>query len=165
MATLLHLASQGKLVKLDPMLQQRVQEERVIYMSLALLDWMDKSLPKLLSQWNIEISPQEQLAAFVEIFASGKVLNYRHQFWPLNNLGSGVWELKTADLRVFGWFPSPDCFIAHRADSTERIKRHKLYAGYVGEVVRFRDQLELDGPKFIEGEDPRVVVSNFSFPN
>jgi hypothetical protein len=82
----------------------------------------------------------------------------------LRPAGDGVWELKTADLRVFGWFHAKDCFLGHCADTAERVKEHRLYTGYVGEVVRFRDSLPLDEPKYIPGEDPDAVVSNSSYP-
>jgi len=161
MATILDLSASGNLVKLDPGLGRRLQEDRMIYLSPQLANWMGVVLPTLSSQWNIEMSPLEQLDAYVEVFASGKVLTYPHSLKPLNHLGQGVWELKTADLRIFGWFHRRDCFIAHRCDTSERIKEFNLYPGYVGEVVRFRDLLPLDEPKSVEGEDPRAVVSNF----
>lgn len=116
------------------------------------------------SDWGIESTPMEQLDALVGRFAAGEILTFQHHFWPLSNLGSGVWELKTQDLRVFGWFPQRDCFIGDKADNTTRIKQHRLYSGYVNEVVRFRNALDLDEPKFLEGVDPRVVVSNFDLP-
>jgi hypothetical protein len=128
-------------------------------------DWLANTLPTLESDWGIERTPTQQLDSLVGVFASGEVLCFEQQFKPLGHLGEGVWELKTPDLRVFGWFPQRDCFIADRADLASRIKQHHLYRGYVGEVVRFRNDLDLDEPKFLTGEDPRYVVSNFSFPN
>jgi hypothetical protein len=76
----------------------------------------------------------------------------------------GIWELKTADLRIFGWFNVLDHFVGAAADTTDRVKQHNLYYGYAGETARFRDGLDLDPPKFIPGADPNAVVSNYTYP-
>jgi hypothetical protein len=47
---------------------------------------------------------------------------------------------------------------------TDNVKRHRLYYGYANEAARFRDRLDLDAPKFVPGDDPHAVVSNFSYP-
>jgi hypothetical protein len=73
----------------------------------------------------------------------------------------GVWELKTADVRLFGWFHQFDCFVGVVIDLKYRVQEYKLYSGYMGEVIRFRDNLDLDEPKFIPGGEPVNVVSNF----
>jgi len=106
-----------------------------------------------------------QASALAEIFVSGETLTYSRQFKPLNHLGEGVWELKTADIRLFGWFPMRDVFVTYCADEAWRVKEYKLYRGYVNEVVQFRNVLPLDEPKFVEGENPDAVVSNFYFPD
>ena len=43
------------------------------------------------------------------------------------------------------------------------VKEHDLYHGLVGEVVRFRDAINLDEPEFVAGEHPNDVVSNWTF--
>jgi len=164
MATVVELARQGKLFKLDPMLDSHQQEFRVLYASPRLKKWIDETLPNLGSTWNIELAPAEQLDGFMATYASDEPLMFGQGFKPLNHLGQGVWELKTADLRVFGWFSARDWFIGHAADTTDRIKQHNLYHGYAGEVVRFRTHLDLDEPKFVPGDDPNAVVSNFDYP-
>ncbi len=98
------------------------------------------------------------------VYASGQTLTYRRAFHPIWHAGNGVWMLKTADLRVFGWFHARDCFVGHAANTAEQVKAHNLYHGYAGEVVHFRNQLDLDEPKFVAGEDPNAVVSNLSPP-
>ena len=49
-------------------------------------------------------------------------------------------------------------------DVTFNIKKYNLYAGYAGEVERFRNQLDLNEPKYVVGENPDVVVSNYDHP-
>ena len=74
----------------------------------------------------------------------------------------GVWELKTDDIRVFGWFPRKDCFVGAVADDATRIKTLKLYYGYANVTTkRFLAALDLDHPKCVLGDNPHAVVSNF----
>ena len=163
MATLIELSAHI-LHKLDPLLDEGEREVRTIYASDRFRDWVEKTLPGLGSSWNIELTPEEQFDALACVFCSGAVLTFKWQFRPIRHIADGIWELKTADLRVFGWFPRQDCFIAVVADTTERVKRHRLYHGYAGTVARYRDALELDEPKFVAGDDPNAVVSNYSYP-
>ena len=165
MATPIDLERTGELFKLDPDLGVGKQEFRTIYVSPRLRKWIESDLPHFESTWNVELSPIEQLQAFVEeVFCPGATLTFGQQFKPLTHIRDGIWELKTADLRVFGWFYKKDCFIGSAADMTDKIKRHRLYFGYVNEADRFRDGLNLNEPKFVPGEDPYAVVSDFSYP-
>jgi hypothetical protein len=164
MATILELERDGQLFKLDAGLGPTEQEWRRISASLRLCQWIERVLPTLAPQWNSEQSPLEQFDDIVWAFVSGEPLVYLHQFKPLRHIAGGVWELKTPDLRVFGWFDQMDSFIAVCADQKNRILNHGLYHGYCGEVARFRERLDLDEPKFLPGEDPYVVVSDFNQP-
>jgi hypothetical protein len=164
MATLATLQQQGKLIRIDPGLDPCVQEERMILAAPQLIEWLKSKLAALGSTWELDRTPQEQLAVLFEVFAAGEPLTFDHTFKKLHPRGEGVWELKTADVRVFGWFPKKDIFIAVVADTAERIKQHQLYPGYIGTVARFRAHLDLDEPKFLTGDDPHDVVSNYDFP-
>ena len=151
-------------MKLDASLDWDEQEHRLIYASNRLVARIQNELPQMDSVWKIELSPIEQLDGIVHAFCAGLPLTYGHHFKPLNPIRNGVWELKTADLRVFGWFEKKDCFVAWTLDLTDTIKRGNLYQGYVNETVFYRDRLALDEPKFIPGNNPHDVVSDFSFP-
>jgi hypothetical protein len=164
MATLLDLELQGLLFKLDPVLEPNEQEWRRISTSENLTTWIKSILPTLVSEWKIEVSPTDQLDALVEIFCSGETITYSTHFKPLAHLGDGVWELKTSDVRVFGFFHVKDWFVGVVADDANKIKRHGLYPGYANEVVRYRNTLNLDNPKYVSGDDPNDVVSNYDFP-
>jgi hypothetical protein len=164
MATLLDLITSGSLFKLDPSLEPGDQEYRFIIASPLLRTWIEKDLPKLESTWNVELSPLEQLDALVEVFCSGQTLMFDHQFKPLRHIRDGIWELKTADLRMFGWFYRKDYFIGWRALPTDYVKRHNLYYGLADETARFREGVDLDNPKFVSGDNPHDVVSDFSYP-
>ena len=161
MATPLGLSGRdGPLFKVD-VLEQDQQEFRCLYLSDKLKNWVEKDLPSLKATWETEISCKEQVVELLELYCSGEPLNYEEQFHIVRPIREGVWELKTGDVRIFGWFHTKDHFIGVVADDAYRIKLHDLYFGYVGEVVRFRDALDLDEPKFIPGENPYAVLSNF----
>src|ERR1700738_2328307 len=164
MATVLELVFAKKLFKLDPALEPNEQEWRSVHTSPRFRGRVENDLPQWKSQWRQELSPTQQFDALFEQFCSGEVLTYGHRFKPLNHLGDGIWELKTPDLRIFGWFWNVDCFIATGIDTAYQVKNHNLYAGYAGEAGRFREQTDLNEPKFVPGEDPHAVVSSFDYP-
>jgi hypothetical protein len=164
MATVLELALAQRLFRLDPALEQNEKEWRFIHTSPRFREREQKELRTWESTWKIEENPTQQLDALVEVFCSGETLTFGPQFKPLTHIKDGIWELKTADLRIFGWFCKKDHFIAGTMDLAFNVKKHDLYGGYAGEVERFRDQLDLNEPKFIPGEDPNVVVSNYNYP-
>jgi hypothetical protein len=164
MATILELEARGELHRLQANLRRRQQPERTFFASKGLVKWFAEDLPKAASAWNLETSPLEQVDVLLNIFVSGEVLAFQLRFWPLNPRAEHVWELKTPDARIFGWFVARDCFVGVVANFADAIKAHKLYQGHVGQVARFRDHLKLDEPKSMVGEEPGDVVSNFAFP-
>ena len=140
------------------------QSGRVIFVLPDLRQWLEDVLPTLGSTWNIEQSPIEQLDALIATFGSGDTLTFGQQFKPLTRLGDGIWQLKTADLRMFGWFHEKDCFVGTDANLKDDIMRLRMYRPYCEQAVRRRDALDLDEPKFIQGDDPNAVVSAYDLP-
>lgn len=165
MATLVELCNANQLVRLDPQLRPSVMEERFIYLHPRVQRWLADELPTAESSWNIEQSPLEQFDALQETFCSGEPLAIGHAFKHLLFRNEpGVWELKTADIRIFGWFPQKDHFIASGCNLTRIVKESGMYAGYATQLQRDRELLELNEPKYISGSEPDDVVSNFYFP-
>jgi hypothetical protein len=164
MATVIGLSTNGPLSRLDAQLDPPRQELRMLHAGPKLVAWISDIVPTLESTWKIEQSPAEQLDDLMQVFCSGDPLTYEWHFKSLAHVADGVWELKTADLRIFGWFHEKDCFIGVK-DTADRIKKHHLYEGYSRtEVVGFRNSLDLDEPKFVPGDNPHAVVSNYSYP-
>jgi hypothetical protein len=164
MATLLELERQGFLVRYDPELEARVLEQRQIYLSKVAEKWLDKVLPNLESQWDLTESPLEQVDDLLAKFCSGSALSHGRQFHVMHPIAQGIWELKTADVRMFGWFVAKDCFLIGNCESASRLKsanpnQASVYARNVAAAAGFRQILNLDEPKFLEGSDPNVVVS------
>jgi hypothetical protein len=163
MATILSLDQSGNLFRLD-VLDPGVQEFRQFYASPRLRAWISDDLPNLRSSLDIEQSPLMQFFDLAEVFCSGGRLDYGYSFKPLTHHADGVWQLKTQDLRIFGWFHRRDCFVGVVADDATRIKTHDLYHGYARVTTAgFRDAIDLDDPKYVPGDDPHAVVSNFDY--
>ncbi len=71
-----------------------------------------------------------------------------------------VWELKTDDLRLFGWMYQPKKFIVAShgyADDYKVPTKTKDYADDVRAVMEARQALPLDGPKFVKGKFDDLV--------
>jgi hypothetical protein len=165
MATITQLEKAGVLAKLDAQLSHKQQEFRCFYASQKLVGWLQNDLYAATSQHNLEQTPAEQVDALFEIYCSGGELIYEWTFKDIRPIGSGVWEFKTADVRIFGWFCSVDVFVGVVADFAWRIKKHNLYAGYRDEVLRFIGLLEIDEPKCLMGGVEDGIVSNFDYPD
>jgi hypothetical protein len=161
MSTLLHLQQSGAIARFEP---ETDVEERFVYALPRFEKWVAETLPELASNWDLENVPLEQFDDLMAQFCRGNPLAFGDDFKCLYEHEDGVWELKAADLRIFGWFYKRDVFIAACADSAWKIKEYHLYAGYREQTKRDRDQLDLDPPKFIAGSDPNAVVSSFHYP-
>ncbi len=161
MATLIELQDCERVYRIDPRLSLREYEARRLWLLPEARRWIEEVLPIAVSSWKIQESPAEQLDAIVYEFCVGNPLAVGTRFKCLTHLGEGIWELKTADLRLFGWFASKDCFIVSDIDDTGRIKQSNLYQGYCQQAVRRRDALDLDEPKFLNGDNPDDVVSDW----
>lgn len=76
---------------------------------------------------------------------------------PLSPAEDGVWQLKTPDLRVFGWFWRPGDFIVSQIGFKANLRRPELYRPFIAQACRDRDSLQLDPPPFITGELAHVL--------
>jgi hypothetical protein len=160
MATLLELEQHGDIFRFDPSLAWNEYEDRRVYMLPRARKWIEEKLPLLESVLGVQESPQEQLDALFYEFCSGQRLQTGRRFKKIRPRENGVWELKTADLRVFGWFCMKDCFVVTACNDATATKDHNLYRGYCDEAVRLRNALDIDEPKYVSGDDPNDVVSD-----
>ncbi|WP_197419712.1 hypothetical protein [Agrobacterium sp. D14] len=81
------------------------------------------------------------------------------QFKRMRPEDRDVFELVTPDLRIFGWFPAYNKFIAVKGDFMDRTHGHNLYPGYRDLVVKERDAIDLDPPKWTPGATEYDVIS------
>lgn len=164
MATIVELVRRGEFELLDPDLDPPEQAVRLIYVRNRVQKWILANLEGVESEFDTEVTPAEQLVDLVYAFCAGKNLTYDRQVKILRHISNHVWELKTLDLRPFGWFPRKDTFICCSIDFATRIKALKLYPGYRNEIVHFRKNLDLSPPKSVTGANPNGVLTNISFP-
>lgn len=152
MPTAQELHQAGLLEKIDVDLDPGEQPLRLMYALPRAITWMEKELPKLTTDGFVPgaSSPQEQADTLFYEFIVGKSLA---SFPPkcLNPEANGVWELRTADLRFFGWFWRKCVYILSAVDTKAKCKTG-LYVGYRGQAEHDRTVLNLDPPKFINGK-------------
>jgi hypothetical protein len=166
MATIARLVEDEIVVRIDVELDGKLPW-RSIYAYPAnggapnyVVNWLRNTLPTLASSAiGADDTPEEQLYALLELYMVGERLNL-DMYKVLRPSADGVWELRTTDTRVFGWFYRRDCFIAVFADETERLHKYEgLHSSYRAEIVRLRKALDIDAPKFIAGVKENDVLS------
>ena len=107
-----------------------------------------------------DITPLLQARALLKMFISGESLVEGETFRLMMPMEDDVYELKSADLRFFGWFYRPSVFIAVAADSMERVHSVSgLSSAYRSAVSTAREQIDLDPPKYIQGASTDYVFS------
>jgi hypothetical protein len=163
MATLQALVNDESLLWLDPEFPDGEVAHRRIYVTPKAAEWIEKTLPKIRSQWETKITAEEQFWQLVDEFCGGVTISYPQGFHHLRPADAGVWELKTPDLRLFGWFYRKDVFIISKPMDANFVKDHDLYRGCRDEVRAFRDAFNLDAPKHVEGDDPNDVITGIDF--
>ena len=164
MATLSELEIDGVVSRYDPQLGPAIQEQRCIYGCPQFQTFVMEKLPTLASKWTSQETPAEQVDAVLAEFCAGNPMQVGTPLKILRPIEHGVWEIKTADVRIFGWFYRSDCFIATNGNDALLIKKHGLYKGYIDESLRIRSSLNLDLPKFVSGSSLDDVVSDHRYP-
>lgn len=125
-----------------------------IYISQSAEAWIHENLKNLKSDGyhhGVE-EPREQLADIFRRVMTGENINefhpktlWRHPDW--------LHELRTADLRIFGWFwRSTHFLVGEISVKSNFADKVVTYNGYLESCRALRDFLDLDPPKFIEGE-------------
>jgi hypothetical protein len=159
MATAQGLAGCSLLVRVEIALDPDEQPQRMVYVLPAVRDWMATVLPNLASDGYFPgaATPFEQADALLYDFVIGKPA---FEMAPrcMRPCERGVWELRTYDLRFFGFFWRRGIFIATSADTKARCKTPGAYAQHRSNAVRTRDELDLDPPKFMTGSDPDDIL-------
>ena len=120
--------------------------------------WMREDLPKLPTEPRAAMSPPLELddLLFNYISSKGKLV-YNKTFKDLIPAQNEVWELRTYQLRIFGWFYRKDDFIAVFASPKRALKGPAAYADAQKKVLSARERLPLDEPKFVGGVIYNVV--------
>jgi hypothetical protein len=160
MPTITELLDSGAIIKIDVELAPRDQPLRLLYGTPQFVEWLRQILegvepPRQLGQ----TSPAEQIDDLFHSFLSGEPLIFTRQFRVVRAEENAVWELKTPDMRIFGWFMAKDCFVAVFGNWADTIKDHDLYRGYRIAIRRLRRELGIDATLCVKGVDPDDVLS------
>lgn len=160
MATLARLAALGAIEAIEVELAPHEQQNRLFYGSPYFQKWLHETLPSLGYGGHGRASPLEQVESLLYRYIIGERLLYGPELHELEPLQHDIWELKTADVRIFGWFVRCDIFVATNAGDATMIKDLGLYGGFRDEAARFRDNLDLDLPKYMIGASYDNVLSD-----
>ncbi len=105
--------------------------------------WLAVDLPNLEpGRLKAPDAPKEQMDNILYRWITGKDIRYGRQFQDLMPMVDEVWEMKTPDLRIFGWIYQPRKFIAVFGDYADLYKganKSRSYAAAVQRVKRKRD--------------------------
>ncbi|WP_342714096.1 hypothetical protein [Bradyrhizobium sp. B039] len=155
MATFDSLLAEKQLIPVVLKLRPGQFPERKIYAFPECVDWMKSEVPRMATgRVASDFTPHEQLVLRIRQWIAGEPMAYGPMFHDMDPREDNVWELKTADLRIFGWMYRPRQFIAVKggyADDYKEPTKTKNYADDRREVVVARDTLPLDGEKFAVG--------------
>jgi hypothetical protein len=166
MATLHSVVRSGVLEKVDVDVSGRDVVCRSIFLLASAKPWFVDDLANVTPffwQQNggtagvRDLSAKEQVYDLWHGFITGEEIRTYEKLHIMRPGDRGVWELKTLDVRMFGWFYRPNTFIISRGIDAFSCKQHDLYAGLRDEAVRKRDELDLDLPKFVSGEYDDVL--------
>lgn len=100
-------------------------------------------------------TPKQQLATFARRFVGGDAFEppMPHEMKPA---GQGVWRMRTADLRLDGWF-ADHCFFVIGAIETKALsvgqRSNEMYA----EVIAARTAINLNNGKYLKGEINELI--------
>lgn len=154
------LVASEAIVKVEIQLGRKESSKRLLFATPSFVNWLNDRVSRdEPSSLGAVLSPVEQLDFLFYTFVSGKPLIHSKQFRAIRVERNAVWELKTVDLRIFGWFPMRDCFVAVFGDWADHVKDHDLYRGYRLEVRRLRRELGVGDALCVEGVNPDDVIS------
>jgi hypothetical protein len=160
MPTIADLVNNGAIVRIEVDLAPPAQPLRLLYGTPQFIEWLRGTLQgSQPSQLLGHSSPAEQIDDLFHSFLSGEQLIFTRQFRVVRSEENAVWELKTPDVRIFGWFVAKDCFVAVFGNWADTIKDHNLYRGYRIAIRRLRRELGIDATLCVKGVSPDDVLS------
>jgi hypothetical protein len=160
MSTIEELVESNVLARIEVEMGLKDQPLRLLYGTPGFVDWLNQILAGAEPENRLgEATPAEQVDQLFHHFLSGAPLVHMRQFRFIRAEKNAVWELKTPDTRIFGWFLKKDCFACVFGDWTDNVKNHDLYRGYRIAIRRLRRDLGVDDTLCVQGVDPSDVLS------
>lgn len=157
MATLEHLISIGTLLRYEADLDVDELPHRYLYVSPTVDRWLERILPGLPRDRSRQLTPSQQVDVILRDFVLGRPLNYGRDHRRLEPHADQVWELKSEDLRLFGWYVREEMFVVVEGHMRKELRPKSAYTPVIERVVAFRAALDMDEPKtwrpeIVEGE-------------
>jgi hypothetical protein len=160
MSTIEGLVERGAISRIDVALDVGEQPLRLLYGTPGFIEWLKQILDGIEPKAKLgDTTPAEQLDQLFHMFLTGAPLAHMRQFRYIRAEENAVWELKTPDVRIFGWFLKKDCFVGVFGDWADRVKDHDLYRGYRIAIRRLRRELGVDDTLCVKGILPGDVIS------
>jgi hypothetical protein len=122
--------------------------------------WAAGALRQIPKSDTTQALPWAQFEAKLRSYCDGDSLQYQdlHIAKPHER---GVWEFKTVDVRVFGWFPDKDYLILHTGEDAEKLHDNlMLYKPFIDATADYRDALPPGLPGPLMGKELSDVVSD-----
>lgn len=162
MATIDVLISNEMLVNIEIELEHDALPCRRLLATPQFIQWLDEVLPNL--QTAIiggDLQPLEQVDFIFHEYISGEDINHDRRFKRLYSRPDDrhIWELKTQDLRIFGWVPQKDVFICCYGEMKDTLELMKAYPRFIALTVFVRNHIDLDEPNCIASREYTDVVS------
>jgi hypothetical protein len=149
MSTLEKLVVLGTLVEHHPTLETWEPIERHVYFAPKFDHWAGTSLRALKRDRGRDLDPREQVEQTLYEYVIGLPMHYDLDYKRLDPQIKHVWELKTEDVRLFGWFARRKHIIIVKGEMKYNLKSRRDYAPHIAETDEFRAGLELDEPKSV----------------
>jgi hypothetical protein len=167
MATIDQLCDSEALVRIELELLPRELPCRRLFGTKDFITWLENKLPNLerIMPHDVRIhgslTPLEQVYAMFAEYVSGEMFPQDRRFKKLNRTPDfHVWEMRTDDVRIFGWVPKKDVFICCFGDGKDKIALLDSYGVYMAKTYKVREELDLDEPKVIVSRKYEDVISD-----
>lgn len=161
MATIATLLADSRIHRVQVRLGRGQFHDRRLYALPDCFQWMKVDVRKMVTgRIKSASTPYEQMIERFRQWMADEPMHQCRMFRDMLPHTDGVWEMKTDDLRIFGWMYQPKQFIAARggyADDFKEPTKTKTYADEMRKVIEARNDLPLDEPKFREGGFDELV--------
>lgn len=135
--------------------------QRGLFGTKRLFSFLAQDLPTIESQ-DTMLSASEQVANLFGSYLTNRPLILRSPISPLRHLEHAVWELKTLDVRIFGWFADRDLMVIDAGCDVKLLKSAKLnYSGFISQTQYVRKTLGFTPNDYISGDQPNDILTNF----
>jgi hypothetical protein len=162
MSTITNLLSKGTLKAVTLGLLDDELPERGLFGTSRLFTFLAQELPNIPSR-DVALSAEEQVANLFGRFLTNRPLILRSPISPLRHLERAVWELKTLDVRVFGWFVDKNVMVIDAGCDAKLLKSEKLnYSGFIAQTEYVRRTLGFQPTDYIQGNQPNDILTRFT---